>query len=113
MFISSRIQEGIADYIPSLNQGLAVLTNSTNFNYRGVKHQLILSHAEMRSVTTGEVFKGTNIPSGGLKKSMLHREVSLTVDLALITTVLGLDQGVYNLSITYLQPHFLHRSIYI
>ena len=29
MFISSRIQEGIADYIPSLDQGLAVLTNST------------------------------------------------------------------------------------
>ena len=24
-----RIQEGIADYIPSLDQGLAVLTNST------------------------------------------------------------------------------------
>ena len=37
VFISSRIQEGIADYIPSLNQGLAVLTNSTlplrNANY--------------------------------------------------------------------------------
>ena len=30
MFISSRIQEGIADYIPSLDQGLAVLTNSTH-----------------------------------------------------------------------------------
>ena len=29
VFISSRIQEGIADYIPSLDQGLAVLTNST------------------------------------------------------------------------------------
>ena len=29
MFIYSRIQEGIADYIPSLDQGLAVLTNST------------------------------------------------------------------------------------
>ena len=37
VFISSRIQEGIADYIPSLDQGLAVLTNSTlplrNANY--------------------------------------------------------------------------------
>jgi hypothetical protein len=29
VFINSRIQKGIADYIPSLNQGLAVLTNST------------------------------------------------------------------------------------
>jgi hypothetical protein len=29
MFLFSRIQEEIADYIPSLDQGLAVLTNST------------------------------------------------------------------------------------
>ena len=29
MFNYSRILEGIADYIPSLDQGLAVLTNST------------------------------------------------------------------------------------
>jgi hypothetical protein len=29
IFIFSRIQEEIADYIPSLDQGLAVLTNST------------------------------------------------------------------------------------
>ena len=37
MFISSRIQEGIADYIPSLNQGLAVLTNSTVVGDDGVE----------------------------------------------------------------------------
>ena len=52
-----------------------------NFDYReGVKHQLISNHAEMRSVTTGRVFRGADIPSGGLKKSMLHREVPLTIE---------------------------------
>jgi hypothetical protein len=52
-----------------------------NFDYReGVKHQLISNHAEMRSVTTGKVFRGADIPSGGLKKSMLHREVPLTIE---------------------------------
>ena len=51
-----------------------------NFDYReGVKHQLISHHAEMRSVTTGKVFIGTDIPPGGLRKSMLHREVPLTI----------------------------------
>jgi hypothetical protein len=52
-----------------------------NFDYReGVKHQLISNHTEMRSVTTGKVFRGADIPSGGLKKSMLHREVPLTIE---------------------------------
>jgi hypothetical protein len=52
-----------------------------NFDYReGVKHQLISNHAEMRSVTTGKVFRGADIPPGGLKKSMLHREVPLTIE---------------------------------
>jgi hypothetical protein len=33
-----------------------------NFDYReGVKHQLISNHAEMRSVTTGKVFRGADI----------------------------------------------------
>lgn len=52
-----------------------------NFDYReGVKHQLISNHAKMRSVTTGKVFRGADIPSGGLKKSMLHLEVPLTIE---------------------------------
>lgn len=52
-----------------------------NFDYReGIKHQLISNHAEMRSVTTGKVFRGTDIPSGGLKRSMLHREFPLTIE---------------------------------
>ncbi|KAJ4189476.1 hypothetical protein NW759_016766 [Fusarium solani] len=52
-----------------------------NFDYReGVKHQLISNHAEMRSVTTGKVFRGVDIPPGGLRKSMLHREVPLTIE---------------------------------
>jgi hypothetical protein len=50
-----------------------------NFDYReGVKHQLISNHAQMRSVTTGKVIRGADIPPGGLKKSMLHQEVLLT-----------------------------------
>jgi hypothetical protein len=52
-----------------------------NFDYReGVKHQLISNHAQMRSVTTGKVFRGADIPPGGLKKSMLHREIPLTIE---------------------------------
>ncbi|RSL42675.1 hypothetical protein CEP51_016454 [Fusarium floridanum] len=52
-----------------------------NFDYReGVKHQLISNHAEMRSVTTGKVFRGVDISQGGLRKSMLHREVPLTIE---------------------------------
>jgi hypothetical protein len=51
-----------------------------NFDYHeGVKHQLISTYGEIRSVTTGKVFRGVDIPPGGLKKSMLHREVPLTV----------------------------------
>jgi hypothetical protein len=51
-----------------------------NFDYHeGIKHQLISTHGEMRSVTTGKVFRGVDIPPGGLKKSMLHREVPLTI----------------------------------
>jgi hypothetical protein len=34
----------------------------------------------MRSVTTGKVFRGVDIPPGGLRKSMLHREVPLTIE---------------------------------
>ncbi|RSL41974.1 hypothetical protein CEP54_015647 [Fusarium duplospermum] len=52
-----------------------------NFDYReGVKHQLISNHAEMRSVTTGKVFRGADIPPGGLRKSMLNREVPLVIE---------------------------------
>lgn len=34
----------------------------------------------MRSVTTGKVFRGADIPPGGLRKSMLHRDVPLTIE---------------------------------
>jgi hypothetical protein len=38
-----------------------------NFDYReGVKHQLMSNYAEMRYVTTGKVFRGADIPLGGL-----------------------------------------------
>ena len=51
------------------------------FDYRkGLKHQLISNHTEMRSVITGEVLRGIDIPSGGLKNSMLHGEVPLTIE---------------------------------
>jgi hypothetical protein len=52
-----------------------------NFDYReGVKHQLISNHVEMRSVITGKVLRGTDIPSGRLKKSILYREVLLIIE---------------------------------
>ncbi|KJK86218.1 hypothetical protein H633G_09939 [Metarhizium anisopliae BRIP 53284] len=62
-------------------QQLDACVEYDNFDYReGVKHQLISNHAEMRSVTTGKVFRGADIPPGGLRKSMLHREVPLTIE---------------------------------
>lgn len=33
----------------------------------------------MQSVTIGKVFQGADIPPSGLKSSMLHREVPLTI----------------------------------
>jgi hypothetical protein len=51
-----------------------------NFDYHeGVKNQLISTHGEMQSITTGKVFRGADIPPSGLKKSMLHHEVPLTI----------------------------------
>jgi hypothetical protein len=42
MFLLSRIQEGIADFIPSLDQGLAVLTNST-LPLRNASYSLVIA----------------------------------------------------------------------
>jgi hypothetical protein len=45
MFNSSRILEGIANYIPSLDQGLAVLTNSTVSTAIALTFALVRSYA--------------------------------------------------------------------
>ena len=79
-----------------------------NFDYReGVKHQLISHHAEMRSVTTGKVFIGTDIPPGGLRKSMLHREVPLTImDLVRSPAAVSYDE-----TAAKIDTYFIARAI--
>ncbi|PVH68575.1 hypothetical protein DL98DRAFT_630189 [Cadophora sp. DSE1049] len=79
-----------------------------NFDYReGVKHQLISNHAEMRSVTTGKVFKSVNILSGGLKKSMLHHEVPLTIEDLLYSP----GAAVYNETAAKIDAYYIAEAI--
>src|SRR5438876_4872226 len=52
-----------------------------NFEFQeNVKHQVIGDHGAMRSVTTGKLIIGIDIPKGGLKQSMLDESVGLTID---------------------------------
>jgi hypothetical protein len=79
-----------------------------NFDYReGVKHQLISNHVEMRSVTTGKVFRGADIPLGGLKKSMLHCEVPLTIEDLLYSP----GAAVYDETATKIDTYFIAEAI--
>ena len=81
-----------------------------NFDYReGVKHQLISNHAEMRSVTTGKVFRGADIPPGGLKKSMLHRKVPLTIEDLLYSP----GAAVYDETASKIDAYFIAEAIRI
>jgi hypothetical protein len=81
-----------------------------NFDYReGVKHQLISNHAEMRSVTTGKVFRGADIPSGGLRKSMLHPEVPLTIE----DLVYSPGAAVYDETAAKIDAYFIAEAIRI
>jgi hypothetical protein len=77
-----------------------------NFDYReGVKHQLISNHAEMR--TTGKVFRGADIPSGGLKRSMLHPEVPLTIEDLLYSP----GAAVYDETSAKIDSYFIAEAI--
>ncbi|KAH7119247.1 hypothetical protein EDB81DRAFT_815518 [Dactylonectria macrodidyma] len=79
-----------------------------NFDYReGVKHQLISNHAEMRSVTTGKVFRGADIPPGGLRKSMLHREVPLTIEDLLYSP----GAAIYDETAAEIDTYFIAEAI--
>jgi hypothetical protein len=79
-----------------------------NFDYQeGVKYQLISNHAEMRSVTTGEVFRSADIPLGGLKKSMLHREVPLTIEDLLYSP----SAAVYYETAANIDTYFIAKAI--
>lgn len=79
-----------------------------NFDYReGVKHQLISNYAEMRSVTTGKVFRGADIPSGGLTKLMLHREVLLTIEDLLYSP----GAAVYDETAAKIDTYFIAEAI--
>ncbi|KAH7112393.1 hypothetical protein EDB81DRAFT_827897, partial [Dactylonectria macrodidyma] len=79
-----------------------------NFDYReGIKHQLISNHAEMRSVTTGKVFRGADIPTGGLKRSMLHREVPLTIEDLLYSP----GAAIYDESAAKIDTYFIAEAI--
>ena len=49
-----------------------------NFEFQeNVKHQIIGQQPELRSVTTGKIVGGANIPEGGLKQSMLNQSIGL------------------------------------
>ena len=49
-----------------------------NFEFQeNVKHQIIGEQPELRSVTTGKVISGADIPEGGLKQSMLNQSIGL------------------------------------
>ena len=49
-----------------------------NFDYQEqVHHQIIGSNSVLHHFTTGMVFCGRDIPSGGLKQDMLHNDVRL------------------------------------
>jgi hypothetical protein len=79
-----------------------------NFDYReGVKHQLISNHAEMRLVTMGKVFRGADIPLGGLKKSMLHYEVPLTIEDLLYSP----SAAVYDKTAANIDTYFIVEAI--
>jgi hypothetical protein len=63
----------------------------------------------MRSVTTGKVFRGADIPSGGLKKSMLHREVPLTIEDLLYSP----GAAVYDETAAKIDAYFIAEAIRI
>jgi hypothetical protein len=60
----------------------------------------------MRSVTTRKVFRGADIPSGGLK-SMLHREVPLTIEDLLYSP----SAAVYNETAAKIDVYFIAEAI--
>lgn len=79
-----------------------------NFDYReGIKHQFISNHAEMRSVTTGKVFRGADIPPGGLKKSMLHHEVPLASEDLLYSP----GAAIYDETAVKIDTYFIAEAI--
>ena len=79
-----------------------------NFDYReGVKYQLISNHTEIRSVTTGKVFRGANIPPGRLKKSILYRKVLLTIEDLLYSP----GAAVYNETASNIDTYFIAEAI--
>ena len=51
-----------------------------NFDYQEqVHHQIIGSNSVLHHFTTGKVFCGRDIPSGGLQQDMLHNDVRLKI----------------------------------
>jgi len=49
-----------------------------NFEFQeNVKHQIIGEQPELRSVMTGKIISGADIPEGGLKQSMLNQSIGL------------------------------------
>src|SRR5437667_4411747 len=49
-----------------------------NFEFQeNIKHQIIGEQPELRSMMTGKVISGADIPEGGLKQSMLNQSIGL------------------------------------
>ncbi|KAH7308926.1 hypothetical protein B0I35DRAFT_482679 [Stachybotrys elegans] len=100
--------EGTQGTVRRYGQQLDACVVYDNFDYReGIKHQLISNHAEMRSVTTGKVFRGADIPTGGLKRSMLHREVPLTIEDLLYSP----GTAIYDETAAKIDTYFIAEAI--
>ena len=55
------------------------------------KHQRIGESNKFRAVTTGKAIIGADIPPGGLRQSMFHPEVGLTMDDIFKSNVIKVD----------------------
>ena len=79
-----------------------------NFDYQeGVKYQLISNHVEICSITTKKVFRGTDIPLGRLKKSMLYYKVLLIIEDLLYSP----STVVYHETATNINTYFIAEAI--
>ncbi len=64
--------------LPDLGKRFNTIVAYDNFDFHeNVRHQVSGKTGVMRSVTTGKVFLGHDIPDGGLLQTMLHENVPL------------------------------------
>ncbi|KAH0538357.1 hypothetical protein FGG08_005052 [Glutinoglossum americanum] len=73
-----------ADEVVSAGQASNAVTVYDNFEQtEGVREQRIEDNSSFNSVTTGKVFEGLEIPSGGLRQDMLNPQAQLSIQQVL------------------------------